>query len=379
MTKKKATVRLKVRDAGDGVEYEAVVKRGGGEKIEISGSTYCDTKECIKQIVKRALTGQKELPDSIEKAAKHLIDYVITTIKTFHVDDASASLVKGVGPIYIEAEVGMLIRLYYLDGGEDEDEEEYVGWYAVVKTWFSGCDGVAAVDGYHQFKKEVTLGRHLDDDAVKRLTDELIKLAKLAYNVLPGPCISMTYSSTCLTTSHGVVKSDHSHPSQSSFATSARMRASANGLTLILKPPGLSPVSALESSTDISSSSNHKPYGSTTAFVTPFRRKLCSAYLWKTGSYAYTRSAPLLTKSTAVSPRYAPTSATVLPSTSRTSYTPSKSSKNRRNIPSRGAAKVPSLLRKYTNSPSAQTSPMLASLRNMRNVAASLTVMPLYV
>jgi hypothetical protein len=182
-TKRKATVRLKVRDAGEDMEYEAVVKRSGGDMLEISGSTYCDTKECILEIVKRALTGRKELPDTLEKAAKHIIDYVITTIKALNVDDASASLVKGVGPIYVEAEVGMFVRLFYIEGGEDE----YDGWYAVVKTWFSGYDGVAAVDGYHQFKKELELGRHLDyEDAVKRLTDELIKLAKLAHNVLPG-------------------------------------------------------------------------------------------------------------------------------------------------------------------------------------------------
>jgi hypothetical protein len=185
MTKKKATVRLKVRDAGDGVEYEAVVRRSDGEALDISGHTCCDTKECIKQLIRKALTGRKELPDSIEKAAKHIIDYVITTIKTLNVDDASASLVKGVGPIYVEAEVGMSVRLFYIEGGEDEDEEEYVGWYAVVKTWFSGCDGAVVDDDYHQFKKELTLGRHLDDAAVKRLTEELMKLAKLAYNVVP--------------------------------------------------------------------------------------------------------------------------------------------------------------------------------------------------
>lgn len=180
---RKIVLRLKIRDAGEMTDYDAVVKMGDGETLEISGSTYCDTKECIKQILKRALTSRKELPSAVESAVKHVIAYLLTSIKSFNAGKASASLSLNVG---VEADLGLFAGLYYVDGGEDEDEEEYVGWYAEIETAFSGYDGAAAVDGFHQFKKELTLGKHLNDDAVKRLTEELMKLAKLAYNLSPA-------------------------------------------------------------------------------------------------------------------------------------------------------------------------------------------------
>jgi hypothetical protein len=178
--KRKTKVRIKVRDAGDAAEYEVV--RSGGEVLEISGSTCCDTKECIKQILKRALTGNRDPPEDVEKAVKHVIDYLFTSIKLLHSDDVSASLWISVG---VEAELKISASLYYLDGGEVEDEEEYVGWMAKISAAFSGCDG-AAVDGFHEFRKELTLGKYLDDAAVKRLAKELMNLAKLAYNVSPA-------------------------------------------------------------------------------------------------------------------------------------------------------------------------------------------------
>jgi len=180
--KEKRKIKLRVRDAGEMMEYEAVVKRSDGETLEISGSTYCDTRECIKQILKRALTGQRDPPPDVEKAVGHLIDYLLASVKSLYAVKASASLSLGVD---VDAELGIFAVLHYIDGGEDEDEEEYVGWYAEIETSFLGYDGAAAVDGFHQFKKELTLGRYLDEDAVKRLTEELMRLARLAYNVSP--------------------------------------------------------------------------------------------------------------------------------------------------------------------------------------------------
>jgi hypothetical protein len=180
--KRKTKVRIKVRDAGDATEYEAAARRSGGEVLEISGSTYCDTKECIKQILKRALTGNRAPPEDVEKAVKHVIDYLLTSIKLLHSDDVSASLWISVG---VEAELKISAGLYYLNGGEVEDEEEYVGWMAKISAAFSGCDG-AAVDGFHEFRKELTLGKYLDDTAVKRLSNELMDLAKMACNVSPA-------------------------------------------------------------------------------------------------------------------------------------------------------------------------------------------------
>ena len=178
----KSAIRLKIRDAGEMTEYEAVVKRSGGETLKISGSTYCDTKECITQILKRALTGKRDLPPTAEKAVEHLINYLLTSIKQLHSGKASATIWVGIGA---EDDLGLSVSLYRLDAGEAEDEEEYVGWVAEITAMFSGYDGAAAVDGFHQFKKELTLGRHLGDDAVKRLTEELMKVAKMAYNVSP--------------------------------------------------------------------------------------------------------------------------------------------------------------------------------------------------
>ncbi|MFZ8841815.1 MAG: hypothetical protein ACO2PM_23410 [Pyrobaculum sp.] len=178
--KMKTKVRIKVRDAGEEIEYEAVAKRSDGEVLEISGSTYCFTVECVKQIIKRALTGRRDLPEDVEKAVKHVINHLLVSIKLFGADDVSSSLWLDVG---LEAELGISAGLYYLDGGEVEDEEEYIGWVAEIRAKFSGCDGAAAVDGFHEFKKELMLGGHLDDAAVKRLTKELMGLVKLAYNV----------------------------------------------------------------------------------------------------------------------------------------------------------------------------------------------------
>ena len=179
---RKIVLRLKIRDAGEMMDYETAVRRSDGEVLEISGSTYCDTKECIKQILKRALTSRRVPPPAVEKAVKHLVDYLLTSVKSLHSDDVSATIWVGIG---VEDDLGLFARLYYLDASEVEDEEEYVGWAAEIKAMFSGCDGVAAVDGFHQFKKELTLGRYLDEDAVKRLTEELMRLARLAYNVSP--------------------------------------------------------------------------------------------------------------------------------------------------------------------------------------------------
>jgi len=163
------------------MDYEAAVRRSGGEVIKISGSTYCDTKECLRQILRRVLTERRNPPEDVEKAVRHVVSYLFTSVKSLHANQASAFLNL---PVAVEAEIGLELNLYRLDGGEDEDEEEYVGWYAEVRTTFSGCDGTC-IDSFHEFKKELTLGEYLDDDAVKKLMRELTGLAKLAYNVSP--------------------------------------------------------------------------------------------------------------------------------------------------------------------------------------------------
>lgn len=180
--KPKTVLRIRVRDADEVMEYDAVARRSGGDVLKISGSTYCETRGCITQILKRALTGRRDPPEDIEKAVKHVVDYLLTSINLHHSDEVSASLWLSVG---LEADLKISASLYYLDGGEVEDEEEYVGWMAEVKTAFSGCDGAAAVDGFHVFKKELALGRHLDESVVKRLIKELMGLAKMAYNISP--------------------------------------------------------------------------------------------------------------------------------------------------------------------------------------------------
>jgi hypothetical protein len=174
-------IKIRIRDAGEVMEYDAVVRKSDGEVLEMSGYTYCDDRECVKQIIKRALAGQRDPPPDVEKAVEHVVDFLLTSIKSFYTDNVSASLSLDAG---VDAEMRLFVSLHYLDGGEVEDEEEYVGWYAELETAFMGCDGVA-VDGFHQLKKELTLGRYLDEDAVKKLVEELMELAKLAYNITP--------------------------------------------------------------------------------------------------------------------------------------------------------------------------------------------------
>jgi hypothetical protein len=187
MMKRKTILRIKVRDTGEMIEYEAIAKRSSGEVLKISGSTCCETKSCVTQILKRALSGKRDTPEYIEKAVTHVVDYLLTSIKSFRSDNVSARLWLNVD---IEAELRISASLYYLDGGEVEDEEEYIGWVAEMSAAFSGCDG-AAIDGFHEFKKELALGRRLDETVTKRLTEELISLAKLAYNILSVSWLSV--------------------------------------------------------------------------------------------------------------------------------------------------------------------------------------------
>jgi hypothetical protein len=180
--KRKTEVRIKARDAGEMMDYDAVVRRSGGEVIEISGSTYCDTKECLRQMLRRVLTERRNPPEDVEKAVRHVVSYLFTSVKSLHANQASAFLNL---PVAVEAEIGLELNLYRLDGGEDEDEEECVGWYAEVRTTFLGYDGAASVDGFHEFRKELMLGEYLDDAVAEKLTKELTGLAELACNVSP--------------------------------------------------------------------------------------------------------------------------------------------------------------------------------------------------
>ncbi len=177
-------VRIKIRDAGEVVDYEAVATRkSDGETIKISGSTYCDTRECVKQILRRALRGRRDPPEDVERAVRHIVDYVSASIRSLNANKASAFMNL---PLGVDAELGVELTVYHVDGGEGgDDEEEYVGWYAEIRAVFSGYDGAAAVDGFHEFRKELILGGYLDDAAFERLTKELIGLARLAYNILP--------------------------------------------------------------------------------------------------------------------------------------------------------------------------------------------------
>jgi len=179
--RKTVLLRIKIRDAGEVMEYEAVARRDDGEVIKISGSTYCDTKECFRQILIQALTGRRDLPEDIVKAVRHIVTYLFTSVRSLHANKVSAFLNLPIGE---DAKVGLGLTVYRLDGGEDE--EEYVGWYAEVRTTFLGYDGAAAVDGFHEFRKELMLGEYLDDAVAEKLTKELITLAKLAYNVSPA-------------------------------------------------------------------------------------------------------------------------------------------------------------------------------------------------
>jgi len=182
MMKRKNVLRIKVRDAGEVMDYEAVARRSNGETLKIRGFTYCETKECITQILKRALTGRRDPPEDVEKAVAHVVGYLYTSIKSLGAGHVSAGLALSVG---VDTELALGLTVYRLDGGEEDDEEGYVGWYAEVRTAFSGYDGAAAVDGFHEFKKELKLGEYLDDSAVRRLIKELKDMAKLAYNISP--------------------------------------------------------------------------------------------------------------------------------------------------------------------------------------------------
>jgi hypothetical protein len=182
--KRKTKVRIKIRDAGEVMDYEAVAKRSDGDTLKISGFTYCETKECLRQMLRRTLTDRRRVPpEDVEKAVQHIVSYLLASVKSLHANKASAFLNL---PVAVGTEVGLELTAYRLDGGEDEeDEEEYVGWYAEVRTTFSGYDGTGD-DSFHEFRKELVLGEYLDDAAVKRLAKELLGLTKLAYNVSPA-------------------------------------------------------------------------------------------------------------------------------------------------------------------------------------------------
>ncbi len=177
-------VRIKIRDAGEVVEYEAVATRkSDGETLKINGFTYCDTRECVKQILRRALRGQRDPPEDVERAVRHIADYVSASIKSLNANKASAFMNLSLG---VDAEVALELTVYHIDGSEDEnDEEERVGWYAEVRAVFSGYDGAASVDSFHEFRKEVMLGEYLHDVAFERLVKELVCLARKAYNISP--------------------------------------------------------------------------------------------------------------------------------------------------------------------------------------------------
>jgi len=182
MMKRKNVLKIKVRDAGEVMDYEAVARRSNGETLKIRGSTYCETKECITHILKRALRSRRDPPEDVEKAVTQVVGYLLTSIKSLGASKVSADLALSVG---VDTELALGLTVYRLDGDED-DEEGYVGWYAEIRTAFLGYDGAAAVDGFHEFKKELKLGEYLDDSAVKRLVKELKDMAKLAYNISPA-------------------------------------------------------------------------------------------------------------------------------------------------------------------------------------------------
>jgi methylaspartate ammonia-lyase len=86
MKKRETVLRIKVRDAGEMIEYETIARRSGDEEVlkisgstccetKISGSTCCETKSCVAQILRRALGGKRGPPEHVEKAVMHVVGH----------------------------------------------------------------------------------------------------------------------------------------------------------------------------------------------------------------------------------------------------------------------------------------------------------------
>jgi hypothetical protein len=154
---------LKTKRDGDYVDYEAKV----GDYMTMSGYTRGGRYE-VREIIRRALRGEKALPDRVKEIAASVAKQVLLWVDVYKVEGAAAGMKVDVGE-YSDISIYATLRYDY-------------GWTAELVAVLDGFDGFT--NALHKIVRRVRLGKKLDDVAAGLLLQmNLLKAVNCAYNI----------------------------------------------------------------------------------------------------------------------------------------------------------------------------------------------------
>ncbi len=165
--KPRKKVFFKIKVGEEYTEYTAFY-----ESLKIEGVTMGDKKD-IKDVVRRIIFGDNELPEKIIRAAMGVASYVVSAIHT-GAEEAWGGMAVEFGD---DERLKLSAELYY----HIDDNEDLSGWAGEVVATFAGYDGLM-VDAIHKVSKSVSFGK--DVNAIE-LYRALLEVAKHAYNAWP--------------------------------------------------------------------------------------------------------------------------------------------------------------------------------------------------
>jgi ankyrin repeat protein len=158
----KIVIRLK-KD-GVYVDYEAYI----GRYMTMSGYTRGYRDE-VKQIIRRALRGEKPLPIRVEEIVTNIAKQVLLWIDAYKTEGATAGMRIGIGDY---SDISIYATVW-------RDEE--IGWMAEFVAILDGFDGFT--NATHRVVRRIKLGKRLDSAAGLLLQMNLLKVVNCAHNI----------------------------------------------------------------------------------------------------------------------------------------------------------------------------------------------------
>ena len=164
----KKTIFFKVNTGEKFTEYKAVY-----EDLELWGKTV-GTKEDIKNVVRRIISADNGVPDSVAMAAMGLANYIALTA-SISINASIREVMGAVEVVYgLDGRLKLGAGLYYITNYDDVESV----WRGEVEAVYHGNDGLID-NAIHKVVKRLEFSEVVD---ATRLYRELLKVARHAIN-----------------------------------------------------------------------------------------------------------------------------------------------------------------------------------------------------